>query len=138
MASANVKKSSRASPKLVKHKFKAVIAKSESLHRPQVISLQLFKAPDPQTHGVSKTDFEDYVTANDAVLRNNAEPRSKLQCPNGKFGTDMLSNLLQIANYSCLLRFWELFLGNTVTNQRRFKRGSLPEVVVTIKGPKTV
>ncbi|GJW13407.1 hypothetical protein Tco_0017540 [Tanacetum coccineum] len=28
------------------------------------------QGPAPQTHGVSKTDFERYVTANDAVLRN--------------------------------------------------------------------
>ncbi|GJU81550.1 reverse transcriptase domain-containing protein [Tanacetum coccineum] len=29
-----------------------------------------YQAPVPQTHGVSKTDFDNYVKANDAVLRN--------------------------------------------------------------------
>ncbi|GJT16555.1 ribonuclease H-like domain-containing protein [Tanacetum coccineum] len=40
------------------------------LHRPQVNQSPAYQAPVPQTHGVSKTDFERYVTANDAVLRN--------------------------------------------------------------------
>ncbi|GJV40898.1 reverse transcriptase domain-containing protein [Tanacetum coccineum] len=40
------------------------------LHRPQVNQSPVYQAPVPQTHGVSKTDFERYVTANDAVLRN--------------------------------------------------------------------
>ncbi|GKB09407.1 reverse transcriptase domain-containing protein [Tanacetum coccineum] len=35
-----------------------------------VNQLPAYQAPVPQTHGVSKTDFDNYVKANDAVLRN--------------------------------------------------------------------
>ncbi|GJV55016.1 hypothetical protein Tco_1456021 [Tanacetum coccineum] len=41
--------------------------------------------PAPQKLGVSKTDFERYVTANDAVLRNMQKPGQKPAIPNGKF-----------------------------------------------------
>ncbi|GJT85450.1 reverse transcriptase domain-containing protein [Tanacetum coccineum] len=37
------------------------------------------QGPAPQTHGVSKTDFERYVTANDAVLRNMQNQGQNLQ-----------------------------------------------------------
>nr|GEZ42318.1 hypothetical protein [Tanacetum cinerariifolium] len=45
------------------------------LHRPQVNQPPAYQAPAyqahiPQTQSVSKTDFESYVTTNDAVLRN--------------------------------------------------------------------
>nr|GEY59723.1 reverse transcriptase domain-containing protein [Tanacetum cinerariifolium] len=40
------------------------------LHRPQVNQPPAYQAPIPQTQSVSKTDFESYVKANDAVLRN--------------------------------------------------------------------
>ncbi|GKF64849.1 reverse transcriptase domain-containing protein [Tanacetum coccineum] len=40
------------------------------VHQPVVNQPVAHQGPAPQTHGVSKTDFERYVTANDAVLRN--------------------------------------------------------------------
>ncbi|GJZ17184.1 reverse transcriptase domain-containing protein [Tanacetum coccineum] len=40
------------------------------IYRPPVNQPVAHQGPAPQTHGVSKTDFERYVTANDAVLRN--------------------------------------------------------------------
>nr|GEY40818.1 reverse transcriptase domain-containing protein [Tanacetum cinerariifolium] len=45
------------------------------LHRPQVnpppaYQALAYQAPTPQTHSVSQNDFERYVKANDAVLRN--------------------------------------------------------------------
>ncbi|GKB17524.1 hypothetical protein Tco_0851447, partial [Tanacetum coccineum] len=52
-------------------------------YRPQMVANQIrppgfspvsqppaYQAPVPQTQGVSKTDFDNYVKANDAVLRN--------------------------------------------------------------------
>nr|GEU51656.1 reverse transcriptase domain-containing protein [Tanacetum cinerariifolium] len=60
------------------------------LHRPQVnqppaYQASAYQAPIPQTQSVSKTDFESYVKANDAVLRNmqNRPPvvQSKTQTP---------------------------------------------------------
>ncbi|GJU11199.1 hypothetical protein Tco_1133595 [Tanacetum coccineum] len=41
-----------------------------NFYRPQVNQPPAYQAPVPQTHGVSKTDFDNYVKANDAVLRN--------------------------------------------------------------------
>ncbi|GJY02850.1 reverse transcriptase domain-containing protein [Tanacetum coccineum] len=40
------------------------------VYRPQVNQPLAYQAPVPQTHSVSKTDFDNYVKANDAVLRN--------------------------------------------------------------------
>ncbi|GJW46096.1 hypothetical protein Tco_0077742 [Tanacetum coccineum] len=38
--------------------------------QPPVYQAQPYQAPAPQMQGVSKTDFENYVKANDAILRN--------------------------------------------------------------------
>nr|GFC02828.1 reverse transcriptase domain-containing protein [Tanacetum cinerariifolium] len=40
------------------------------LHRPQVNQAPVYQAPIPQKQRVSQLDFESYVKANDAVLRN--------------------------------------------------------------------
>nr|GFB14693.1 hypothetical protein [Tanacetum cinerariifolium] len=40
------------------------------LNRPQVNQAPVYQAPIPQTQRVSQTDFESYVKANDAILRN--------------------------------------------------------------------
>ncbi|GJZ49586.1 hypothetical protein Tco_0603776 [Tanacetum coccineum] len=38
--------------------------------QPPVYQAHPYQAPDPQMQGVSNTDFENYVKANDAILRN--------------------------------------------------------------------
>nr|GFB77706.1 reverse transcriptase domain-containing protein [Tanacetum cinerariifolium] len=40
------------------------------LNRPQVNQAPIYQAPIPQTQRVSQLDFESYVKANDAILRN--------------------------------------------------------------------
>nr|GEZ11516.1 hypothetical protein [Tanacetum cinerariifolium] len=40
------------------------------LHRPQVNQPPAYQAPVPQTQSVTQTDFESYIKADDAVLRN--------------------------------------------------------------------
>nr|GFB06091.1 hypothetical protein [Tanacetum cinerariifolium] len=40
------------------------------LYRPQVNQAPVYQAPIPQTQRVSQMDFESYVKANDAILRN--------------------------------------------------------------------
>ncbi|GJX28613.1 reverse transcriptase domain-containing protein [Tanacetum coccineum] len=52
--------------------------------QPPVYQAQPYQAPAQQMQGVSKTDFENYVKANDAVLRNmqNLGPRKKLNLLN--------------------------------------------------------
>ncbi|GJV40548.1 hypothetical protein Tco_1418988 [Tanacetum coccineum] len=81
---------------------KAVVAKmSYKLLPPRQVSLsselkdKLIKGPAPQTHGVSKTDFEDYVTSqrcSDEKLQNQGQ---NLQSQMGQF-TDMLSKFVTV------------------------------------------
>ncbi|GJS11554.1 hypothetical protein Tco_0368350 [Tanacetum coccineum] len=58
------------------------------------------QGPAPQTHGVSKTDFERYVTANDAVLRKTVQKPTVKTCnPQWQFDC-MLSKLLLLITAS--------------------------------------
>nr|GEV49895.1 reverse transcriptase domain-containing protein [Tanacetum cinerariifolium] len=47
-----------------------ILIKTEVVNQPPAYQAPTYQAPIPQTQGVSKTDFEIYVKANDAVLRN--------------------------------------------------------------------
>ncbi|GJT21778.1 reverse transcriptase domain-containing protein [Tanacetum coccineum] len=54
------------------------------VYQPQVVQppayqAPAYQAPAPQTHGVSKTDFDSYVKANDAVMRNMQNQNQVLQ-----------------------------------------------------------
>ncbi|GJS10894.1 reverse transcriptase domain-containing protein [Tanacetum coccineum] len=54
------------------------------IYRPQVVQppayqAPAYQAPAPQTQGVSKTDFDSYVKANDAVMRNMQNQNQVLQ-----------------------------------------------------------
>ncbi|GKA82061.1 hypothetical protein Tco_0788809, partial [Tanacetum coccineum] len=59
----------------------------------KLINQSSHQGPAPQTHGVSKTDFERYVTANDAVLRNMQNQGQNLQSQMANL-TDMLSKFV--------------------------------------------
>ncbi|GJR88135.1 reverse transcriptase domain-containing protein [Tanacetum coccineum] len=63
------------------------------IYRPPVNQPVAHQGPAPQTHGVSKTDFERYVTANDAVLRNMQNQGQNLQSQMANL-TDMLSKFV--------------------------------------------
>ncbi|GJU09824.1 hypothetical protein Tco_1132220 [Tanacetum coccineum] len=63
------------------------------VYRPQVNQPPAYQAPVPQTHGVSKTDFDNYVKANDAVLRNMQNQGQTLQNQMANL-TDMLSKFV--------------------------------------------
>ncbi|GJT00779.1 hypothetical protein Tco_0821948 [Tanacetum coccineum] len=58
--------------------------------QPPVYQAQPYQAPAQQVQGVSKTDFENYVKANDAVLRNMQNQGQGLQNQIANL-TDMLS-----------------------------------------------
>ncbi|GJX68645.1 hypothetical protein Tco_0304372, partial [Tanacetum coccineum] len=99
------------------------------LHRPQVNQSPAYQAPVPQTHGVSKTDFERYVTANDAVLRNMQNQGQNLQSQMANL-TDMLSKFVTAKHL--LLPVLRALPVNPVTTQGRFKRklgdpGKIPD-----------
>ncbi|GJS40488.1 hypothetical protein Tco_0565531 [Tanacetum coccineum] len=55
------------------------------IHRPQVNQPPAYQAPPRQTQGVSKTDFESYVKANDAVMQNMQSQMSNI--------TDLLTKI---------------------------------------------
>ncbi|GJW15667.1 hypothetical protein Tco_0019800 [Tanacetum coccineum] len=95
------------------------------------------QGPAPQTHGVSKTDFERYVTANDAVLRNMQNQGQNLQSQMANL-TDMLSKFVT-ANTASTSGSGTL-PGNTtlLPTKERFKKGIIPRSGVTIQGPKAV
>nr|GFB06928.1 hypothetical protein [Tanacetum cinerariifolium] len=68
------------------------------LHRPQVnqppaYQAPAYQAPIPQTQSVSQTDFESYVKANDAILRNMQNQGQNVQNQLANL-TDMLSKFM--------------------------------------------
>ncbi|GJR15438.1 reverse transcriptase domain-containing protein [Tanacetum coccineum] len=64
-------------------------------NQPPVYQVPPYQAPTPQIQGVSKTDFENYVKANDAVLKNVQNQGQNLQN--------------QMANVTSLLTFFVIF-----------------------------
>ncbi|GJU98110.1 reverse transcriptase domain-containing protein, partial [Tanacetum coccineum] len=105
------------------------------VHQPVVNQPVAHQGPAPQTHGVSKTDFERYVTANDAVLRNMQNQGQNLQSQMANL-TDMLSKFVT-ANTASTSGSGAL-PGNTVTNPKEDLKGITTRSGVTIQGPKTV
>ncbi|GJU99645.1 reverse transcriptase domain-containing protein [Tanacetum coccineum] len=84
------------------------------LHRPQVNQSPAYQAPVPQTHSVTKNDFDNYVKANDAIMRNMQNnpktkfrdcksKQNKLKQSNDKL-TDMLTKFV-ICQYRFYFRF---------------------------------
>ncbi|GJQ91787.1 reverse transcriptase domain-containing protein [Tanacetum coccineum] len=105
------------------------------VHQPVVNQPVAHQGPAPQTHGVSKTDFERYVTANDAVLRNMQNQGQNLQSQMANL-TDMLSKFVT-ANTASTSGSGTL-PGNTVTNPKEDLKGITTRSGVTIQGPKAI
>ncbi|GJV50668.1 reverse transcriptase domain-containing protein, partial [Tanacetum coccineum] len=97
-------------------------------YRPQMVANQIrppcfppvnqppaYQAPVLQTHGVSKTDFDNYVKANDAVLRNMQNQGQTLQNQMANL-TDMLSKFV-ISNTASTSGSGTT-PGNTITNPK--------------------
>ncbi|GKC65577.1 reverse transcriptase domain-containing protein [Tanacetum coccineum] len=49
------------------------------IYRPQVNQPPVYQPPAPQTQGVSKDDFQNYIKANDAVMRNMQNQTQNMQ-----------------------------------------------------------
>ncbi|GKF47390.1 hypothetical protein Tco_0137192 [Tanacetum coccineum] len=102
------------------------------IYRPPVNQPVTHQGHAPQTHGVSKTDFERYVTANDAVLRNMQYQDKNLQGQNLQSQmanlTDMLSKFVT-ANTASLLPVLELFLDTMPSANNGSTEGVQPPVV---------
>nr|GFB82079.1 hypothetical protein [Tanacetum cinerariifolium] len=73
------------------------------LYRPQVNQAPAYQAPVPQTQNVSQTNFERYVKAIDAVLRNiqSQGQSTQTQCQNIQNQYQMVQN--QLANLTDMM-----------------------------------
>ncbi|GJY55176.1 reverse transcriptase domain-containing protein [Tanacetum coccineum] len=100
--------------------------------QPPVYQAQPYQAPAQQVQGVSKTDFENYVKANDAVLRNMQNQGQGLQNQIANL-TDMLSKFVN-ANTASSLGIGTL-PSNTVTNPKKDLKGITTRSGVAYKGP---
>ncbi|GKA94045.1 reverse transcriptase domain-containing protein, partial [Tanacetum coccineum] len=102
-------------------------------YRPQMVNQPpAYQAPVPQTHGVSKTDFDNYVKANDAVLRNMQNQGQTLQNQMANL-TDMLSKF--VTSNTASTSGSGTLPGNTVTNPKEDLKGITTRSGVAYQGP---
>ncbi|GJU37113.1 hypothetical protein Tco_1185467 [Tanacetum coccineum] len=102
-------------------------------YRPPDSYQWLIKELAHQTHGVSKTDFERYVTANDAVLRNMQNQGQNLQSQMANL-TDMLSKF--VTTNTASTSGSGTLPGNTVTNPKEDLKGITTRSGYYHPGPK--
>nr|GFC53663.1 reverse transcriptase domain-containing protein [Tanacetum cinerariifolium] len=108
----------------------------------------VYQAPIPQTQRVSQTDFESYVKANDAILRNmqSQGQSTQNQCQNIQNQYQNLQN--QMATLTdTMSKFVSAntasssgsgtLPGNTITNQKEELKGITTQSGVAYQGPKT-
>ncbi|GJT76247.1 reverse transcriptase domain-containing protein [Tanacetum coccineum] len=92
------------------------------VNQPPAYQAPVYQAPAPQTQGVSKTDFDSYVKANDAVMRNVQNQGQNLQAQLNNLATSnqrlesMLSNFIKMNTASTSGS--GTLPGNTVTNPK--------------------
>ncbi|GJR62933.1 hypothetical protein Tco_1505095 [Tanacetum coccineum] len=98
--------------------------------QPPAYQAPAYQAPAPQIQGVSKEDFQAYVKANDAVMRNMQTQGQNMQNQLTNL-TDMLSKFLtsNTASTSGTLP------SNTVTNPKEDLKGITTRSGVAYKGP---
>nr|GEY02012.1 hypothetical protein [Tanacetum cinerariifolium] len=108
-------------------------------NQPPAYQAPAYQAPIPQAQNVSQTDFERYIKANDAVLRNiqSQGQSTQNQCQNVQNQlanlTDMVSKLLN-SNIASSLGSGTL-LGNTITNPKEDLIGITTRSGVVYQGP---
>ncbi|GJR26232.1 reverse transcriptase domain-containing protein [Tanacetum coccineum] len=110
----------------------ATVKRLSRVVQPPVYQAQPYQAPAQQVQGVSKTDFENYVKANDAVLRNMQNQGQGLQNQIANL-TDMLSKFVN-ANTASSSGTGTL-PSNTVTNPKEDLKGITTRSGVAYKGP---
>ncbi|GJZ62323.1 reverse transcriptase domain-containing protein [Tanacetum coccineum] len=100
--------------------------------QPPVYQAQPYQAPAQQVQGVSKTDFENYVKANDAILRNMQNQGQGLQNQMTNL-TEMLSKFVN-SNTASSSNSGSL-PSNTVTNPKEDLKGITTRSGVAYQGP---
>ncbi|GJW69485.1 reverse transcriptase domain-containing protein [Tanacetum coccineum] len=115
--------------------------------RPQMVANHIrppaYQAPVPQTHSVTKNDFDNYVKANDAIMRNlqdNIQNQGESQQIQTNKLDDRMENLTEMmakfmtANTASTSGSGTL-PGNTVTNPREDLKGNTTRSGVAYQGP---
>ncbi|GKB81782.1 hypothetical protein Tco_0948677 [Tanacetum coccineum] len=102
------------------------------INQPSIHQAPPYQAPAPQTQGVTKTDFESYVKANDAVMRNMQDQNQNLQNQITNL-TDMLSKFLN-SNTTSTSGSGTL-PSNTITNSKVDLKGITTRSDVAYQGP---
>ncbi|GKE10031.1 reverse transcriptase domain-containing protein [Tanacetum coccineum] len=102
------------------------------INQPPVHQAPPYQAPVPQTQGVSKDDFQNYVKANDAVMRNMQNQNQNLQNQMTNL-TDMLTKFVNsnTASTSCS----GTLPSNTITNPKEDLKGITTRSGVAYQGP---
>ncbi|GJR98317.1 reverse transcriptase domain-containing protein [Tanacetum coccineum] len=106
------------------------------VYQPPTIQTPVYQAPSPapQMQGVSKTDFENYVKANDAVLRNMQNQGQGLQNQMTNL-TEMLSKFINSNTASSSSS--GTLPSQTVTNPREHVNAIITRSGKTCEGPST-
>ncbi|GJY87421.1 hypothetical protein Tco_0502049 [Tanacetum coccineum] len=104
------------------------------VYQPPTIQTPVYQAPTQQMQGVSKTDFENYVKANDAVLRNMQNQGQGLQNQMTNL-TEMLSKFIT-SNTASSSNSGTL-PSQTVTNPREHVNAITTRSGKTCEGPST-
>ncbi|GJX13473.1 reverse transcriptase domain-containing protein [Tanacetum coccineum] len=101
-------------------------------NQPPAYQAPAYHAPVPQAPGVPKNDFEIYVKANDAVIRNVQTQGQTMQNQLTNL-TDMLSRF--VASNTASTSGSGTLPGNTVTNPKEDLKGITTRSGVTYQGP---
>ncbi|GKC03380.1 reverse transcriptase domain-containing protein [Tanacetum coccineum] len=104
--------------------------------QPPVYQVPPYQAPTPQIQGVSKTDFENYVKANDAVLKNVQNQGQNLQNQMANV-TSLLTNLCNNFKDSASTSNSGTLPSQTVTNPRQQINAITTRSGKTLEGPST-
>ncbi|GJV80202.1 reverse transcriptase domain-containing protein [Tanacetum coccineum] len=102
------------------------------INQPPVHQAPPYQAPAPQTQGVSKDDFQNYVKANDAVMRNMQNQNQNLQNQMTNL-TDMLTKFVN-SNTASTSGSGTL-PSNTITNPKEDLKGITTQSGVAYQGP---
>ncbi|GKF56871.1 hypothetical protein Tco_0170408, partial [Tanacetum coccineum] len=105
-------------------------------NQPPVYQVPPYQAPTPQIQGVSKTDFENYVKANDAVLKNVQNQGQNLQNQMANV-TSLLTSLCNNFKNSASTSNLGTLPSQTVTNPREHVNAITTRSGKTCKGPST-
>ncbi|GJR03101.1 reverse transcriptase domain-containing protein [Tanacetum coccineum] len=109
------------------------------VNQPPAYQAPVYQAPAPQAQGVSKTDFDSYVKANDAVMRNVQNQGQNLQAQLNNLATSnqrlesMLSNFIKMNTASTSGS--GTLPGNTITNPKEDLKGITTRSGVAYQGP---